>query len=56
MILEARYDFDDELWDTLSTEVKQLIEATFQPENERITPKQILRHPWVKKYAEEEVE
>jgi hypothetical protein len=56
LIQNKVYDFDDEIWDTLSAEVKQLIEDTFLPENERITPKQILRHPWVKKYAEEEAE
>lgn len=50
-ILRGEYDFDDEIWDTISDEAKDLIENLIIEEEERLTPQQALEHPWIKTYA-----
>jgi calcium-dependent protein kinase len=43
-----KYDFDDEVWDNVSEEAKDLIRKLLVPENERLSPKEALEHPWIK--------
>jgi calcium-dependent protein kinase len=50
-IFKGEYDFDDEIWDSISDGAKDLIEHLLIDEEERYTPKQALEHPWVKGYA-----
>lgn len=46
-INKGEYDFDDEVWDQVSEEAKDLISRCFVEEGERITPKEALNHPWI---------
>lgn len=48
-IKNLRYDFDDEVWEGVSDDVKDLISKMLVSEKDRITPKEALSHPWVKK-------
>ena len=50
-ILKGEYDFDDEIWDNISEDAKDLIEHLLIDEEFRLTPKQALDHPWTKSYA-----
>jgi calcium-dependent protein kinase len=47
-ILEGKFDFDDEEWDGVSDEAKDLISQLLINENDRLTAKQALKHPWIK--------
>lgn len=47
--LDGVYDFNDKVWDEVSEEAKDLISKILVPEKERLTPKECLNHPWVKK-------
>mmetsp|Transcript_21075 Transcript_21075/g.20770 ORF Transcript_21075/g.20770 Transcript_21075/m.20770 type:complete len:164 (-) Transcript_21075:471-962(-) len=47
-VIAGEYDFDDEVWDEVSDEAKDLINNLLKPEQERLTPKEALHHPWVK--------
>lgn len=47
-ILSYDYDFDDEVWQSRSSEVKDLLSLIFVPEEERLTPKEVLNHDWIK--------
>ncbi|CAG8680007.1 27058_t:CDS:2 [Dentiscutata erythropus] len=46
-ILKGRYDFDEDYWDHISNEAKDLINKmlTYKP-SERITAHDALKHPW----------
>lgn len=46
-ILNMDYDFDDEVWDIISADAKDLISKILVPESERLSIKQILKHPWL---------
>ena len=48
-IRTLKYDFDDEVWDNSSEEVRDLISKMLVYEKDRITPKEALNHPWLKK-------
>ncbi|CAI2366995.1 unnamed protein product [Moneuplotes crassus] len=50
-ILRGEYDFDDEIWDEISEEAKDLIEKLLVAEEERLTPKQALEHSWIAGYS-----
>ena len=50
-ILQGTYDFDDEIWDEISDEAKDLIEKLLVVEKERLKPKQALEHPWINGYS-----
>lgn len=52
LIVQRSYEFDDDVWDLASDEVKDLLGRIFQPEDKRILPKKILTHAWLKKFAE----
>lgn len=47
-VQRGEYDFDDEVWDKVSPEAKDLIQKLLVPENERLSPKEALEHPWLK--------
>jgi len=47
-IKTLRYDFEDEVWEEKSEEVKDLISKMLVYEKDRITPKEALNHPWLK--------
>ena len=47
-IRSLNYDFDDEVWDSISDEAKDLISKMLVYEKDRITPKEVLSHPWIK--------
>ena len=48
LVINCQYDFDDEVWDDISEEAKDLISKCLCKENERISPKEALAHPWLK--------
>ena len=47
-IKKLNYDFDEEVWDSVSTEAKDLIARILIYEEQRITPKEALNHIWTK--------
>lgn len=47
-VVAGEYDFDDEVWEEVSDEAKDLINKLLTPEKDRLTPKEALHHPWVK--------
>lgn len=51
-IRDLDYDFEDEdgAWDGKSKEAKDLISKMLVYEKDRITPKEALSHPWIKKF------
>lgn len=44
------YDFNDEVWNEVSDDAKDLISKILVEEKRRITPKEALNHPWVKQF------
>lgn len=54
-VQSGTYDFDDEVWDNVSDEAKDLIQKLLVPESERLSPKQSLEHPWIKKMTKKEM-
>ena len=57
-ILEAaakgEFDFNDEIWDEVSAEAKDLIKQLLCPQDKRLTAKQAIKHPWLQKYTGDE--
>ena len=53
-ILEGIYDFDDEVWDEVSQEAKDLICKLLVEEKQRLTPSEVLHDPWIKKFIQKE--
>uniref|UniRef100_A0A7S3JHA9 Calcium-dependent protein kinase n=1 Tax=Euplotes harpa TaxID=151035 RepID=A0A7S3JHA9_9SPIT len=47
-IKSLNFDFEEEVWDGVSAEAKDLISKMLVYEKDRITPKEALNHPWVK--------
>jgi calcium-dependent protein kinase len=47
-ILEGEIDFSEEEWANVSDEAKDLIMCLLTNENDRLTPKAALKHPWFK--------
>jgi calcium-dependent protein kinase len=54
LIMEGEIEFDDDAWEDISPEAKDLIVQILQPESLRISAKKILSHPWIKKYVHKE--
>jgi calcium/calmodulin-dependent protein kinase I len=54
MIKKCDYSFDDEVWNTVSPEAKDLIERilVYDPEK-RLNLEQIQSHPWISKTKEQ---
>lgn len=46
-VQKQKYDFKDKTWETISDEAKDLISKLLVPENERLSPKEALNHPWI---------
>mmetsp|Transcript_14510 Transcript_14510/g.12772 ORF Transcript_14510/g.12772 Transcript_14510/m.12772 type:complete len:227 (+) Transcript_14510:775-1455(+) len=51
LIKSGVVEFDDEAWSDISVEAKDLLLGTFLPENERLSAKKAMAHPWIKKYS-----
>ncbi|CAI2366546.1 unnamed protein product [Moneuplotes crassus] len=51
LINEGEVEFDDEAWELISDEAKDLISKMLVTEKERLSSKKCLSHPWVKKYS-----
>lgn len=49
LIERIEYDFEDELFDSVSEEAKDLISKILTPEDQRLTLEQVLEHPWIYK-------
>ena len=50
-IKKAKFNFDDEIWDGISSEAKDLIKNLLKKDiNERYSAKEALRHPWMTKF------
>jgi serine/threonine protein kinase len=47
-ILDGTFDFEDPEWEEVSEEAKDLIKSLLTNENDRLTAKQALKHPWIK--------
>lgn len=51
MIEEGEVEFDDDAWENISAEAKDLISQMLKPEASRLSGKKVLSHPWILKYA-----
>jgi len=51
-ILNFRYNFEHQVWNDISDECKDLISKLIVDEKERLSPKEALNHPWLKKMFE----
>ena len=49
-ILSLSYDFSDEVWGEVSDGAKDLISNILVHEENRLTPKDCLNHPWIKSF------
>lgn len=49
-IISLNYNFDDPVWEHISKKCKDLISKLLMPEKDRITAKQVLKHPWMKNF------
>ena len=47
-VQSGEFDFDDEVWDKVSKDAKDLICKLLVPEDERLSPKEALNHQWIK--------
>lgn len=47
-VLEGDFDFEDDVWDAVSEEAKDLVAKWLTKESDRISPKEALAHPWLK--------
>lgn len=47
-VMSGEFDFEDEVWDEVSADAKDLIRRCLVPEKTRISPKEALNHPWIK--------
>ena len=48
LVEKIEYDFDDECFDNVSEEVKDLIRKILVPEKDRLSLQQVLQHDWIK--------
>lgn len=56
LVEKIEYDFEDEWFENVSEEVKDLIRKILVPEKDRLTLQQVLQHEWIKNYANYENE
>ncbi|EGR33764.1 hypothetical protein IMG5_039240, partial [Ichthyophthirius multifiliis] len=50
-ILQLQYDMDEDIWQSISDEAKDLIKKMLCPEEKRLCAKEIQEHTWLKKFA-----
>ncbi|CDW76675.1 calcium-dependent protein [Stylonychia lemnae] len=50
-VINYQYDFDDEVWNEVSDEAKDLIKNLLTHQSKRLDSKAALGHPWILKYA-----
>lgn len=48
LVKNGQYDFDDEVWDNVSNDAKDLIKNLLTKQQKRYTAAQALEHPWIK--------
>jgi calcium-dependent protein kinase len=53
-ITTQKVEFKEEVWKFISEEAQDLIKKLLVPEDERISPKEILKHPWITKMTEDD--
>jgi calcium-dependent protein kinase len=46
-VQKAKFEFKDPIWEHISADAKDLICKLLAPEDERISPKDALKHPWL---------
>lgn len=51
LIEQGEVEFDDDAWGEISDEAKDLIVQIFQVEQNRLSAKKVLSHPWVQKHV-----
>ena len=51
LVERIEYDFEDECFENVSDEVKDLISKILVPEKDRITLQDVIEHDWIKKFA-----
>lgn len=49
-VLNSQVEFDDSVWEDVSDEAKDLIMQLLTNEDDRLSAKQALKHPWFKKF------
>lgn len=49
-VMDGHYDFDDEVWEEVSDEAKDLIKSLLCPIDKRFSGKDALNHPWLNKF------
>ena len=49
-ILSLNYDYSDEVWEEVGDEAKDLVSNILVHEEQRLTPKECMNHPWVKQF------
>lgn len=55
-VTRQEYDFNDDVWNNVSEEAKDLISNLLVPEDKRLSPKEALKHPWVALNTKKKVE
>lgn len=50
-VRDMEYSYEDEAWWNVSDEAKDLIDHLLVPEEERFSIKEILKHPWIRKFS-----
>lgn len=46
-VQNMKYEFSDKIWENISDEAKDLISNLLVPEDQRLSPKETLKHPWL---------
>lgn len=54
LVENIEYDFEDECFENVSQEVKDLISKILVPEKDRLTLQEVLQHDWIKKFADKD--
>ena len=50
-VINYQYDFEDEVWNDVSDEAKDMINQLLTHQSKRLDSKAALSHPWIKKFA-----
>ena len=52
-VINYQFDYEDEVWPTVSDEAKDLINRLLTPSHHRLTAKEVLNHPWIHRHGSE---